>query len=122
MEARVPWSSAAGGTLLLAVGLVMLLAVRGPVEVVVLLAAVGLLLAGLVRIVGVHEPAPWRARWLDVARGVGMLVGAGVAALGHGAPLRALAWVLAAVLVANGLGSIGRGVAAGGPLARDSAA
>src|SRR5690606_41697274 len=66
MEARVPWSSAAGGTLLLAVGLVMLLAVRGPVEVVVLLAAVGLLLAGLVRIVGVHEPAPWRARWLDV--------------------------------------------------------
>ena len=114
----MPWSSAAGGTLLLAVGLVMLLAVRGPVEVVVLLAAVGLLLAGLVRIVGVHEPAPWRACWLDVALGVGMLVGAGVAALWHAAPLRALAWVLAAILVANGLASIARGLAARGSQAR----
>src|SRR5690606_13811186 len=44
--------------------------------------------------------------------------GAGVAVLWHAAPLRVLAWVLAAILVANGLASIARGLAARGSKTR----
>ena len=95
---------------MLAMGLAMFLGARGSVVLVLLLAAAGLFLAGLARALGVREPGPWRARWLDLAVGAGFLLAAGLAVLWRTAPLRVLAWVLAGSLVLSGLAALGRGV------------
>ncbi|NLF05707.1 MAG: hypothetical protein GX593_12000, partial [Actinomycetales bacterium] len=94
------------GALMLAIGLAMLVLARASAQVVVLLAAAGLIVAGAGRLLGVREPGPWRARWLDVVLGVGLLAAGGIAALWHTAPLRVLAWVLAGMLVASGLAAV----------------
>src|SRR5690606_31143184 len=94
------------GALMLAIGLASLVLARASVQVVVLLAAAGLVVAGAGRLLGVREPGPWRARWLDVVLGVGLLAAGGIAALWHTAPLRVLAWVLAGMLVASGLAAV----------------
>jgi len=89
-----------------ALGVALLALADAPVQLVVALAAAGLVVAGVGRLIGVRDAGPWRARWLDGVLGTALLVVGALAALWRDAPLRTLAWVLAGVLVASGLTAI----------------
>ncbi len=89
-----------------ALGVALLALAEAPVQVVVALAAAGLVVAGVGRLLGVRDAGPWRARWLDGVLGTGLLVVGGLAVLWRDASLRTLAWVLAGVLVASGVTAV----------------